>query len=547
MKTRTTKLFCLVLAMLMLVGAFSGCTASKTPTAPKSDAQGAAEPATNNTDSDTLTIALPADVGPINAHNYASKMYIQDFVYDTLTKWEDNEVKPGLAESWDISEDGKEYTFHLRHGVEFTDGSDWNADIAKKNVDAVLLHREDHSWLEMLNKIQSAEVVDEYTLKMTLSDAYYPFLQELSLIRPLAFMAEASFPASGDTYTDGIAEPIGTGKLKLAEYKAGEYAVFERNDDYWGEKVKFKYIRVEVIPDANTQVAALKTGEIDMIFDVAGVLTADSFEELKGAGFKTVISEPTCTLALALNSNRNATADLEVRQALEYAVDKDTIVENVYYNLRTKADTLFDKSLPYCDLDLTTYEYNPEKAIELLESDGWVLENGARYRTKNGATLTLEYYYVSTDNICRTLGEALQSMFEAVGVELKIIGEESSSFSTRQTDGSFDIVVSETWGNQYDPHSMVASYREPSHADYRAQEGMPNKAELDQWVSELLVETDDQTRQDYYNKILSALADQAIYIPVCSTTVLVACENDLDGITFNTDNFIPIQTIYRVA
>lgn len=544
---RTNKFLCLALVMLMLLGMFSGCASSKTPAAPDDSKQGETEPVASTTENDTLTIALPKDVGPINAHNYASSMYIQDFVYDTLTKWEDNEVKPGLAESWDISEDGKEYTFHLREGVKFTDGSDWNADIAKKNIDAVLLHREDHSWLEMLNKMQSAEVIDEYTLKITLSDAYYPFLQELSLIRPLAFMAEDSFPASGDTYADGIVEPIGTGKLKLVEYKAGEYAVFERNDDYWGEKVKFKYLRTEIIPDANTQVAALKTGEIDMIFDVGGVLTADAFEELKRAGFKTAISNPTATLALALNSNRNATAELAVRQALEYAVDKDTIVENVYYNLRTKADTLFDKSLPYCDIDLTTYSYDPEKAVELLEGAGWNLEDGARYRTKDGKTLSLEYYYVSTDNICRTLGETLQSLFEAVGVELKIIGEESSSFGTRQTDGTFDLVVSETWGNQYDPHSMVASYREPSHADFRAQEGMPNKAELDKWVTELLIETDDQARQDYYTKILTELADQAIYIPVCSKTILVACNKNIDGITFNTDNFIPVHTLYRVA
>ncbi|MFZ7102065.1 MAG: nickel ABC transporter substrate-binding protein [Peptococcaceae bacterium] len=535
MKRKRVKLLYLVLTVAMLVTVLAGCSG-----------KGENGGANSSSADDTLVLAVPSDVGPINGHTYASQMYAQNWLYDNLTLWEDNQVKPGLAESWDISEDGKEYTFHLRQGVTFTDGSKWNAEIAKKNIDAVLLHKEDHSWLEMLNQLKSAEVEDEYTLKLTLEHAYYPFLQELSLVRPLAFMAAACFPESGDTYKDGISEPIGTGKLELAEYKAGEYAVFARNDDYWGEKVNFKYVRVEVIPDANTQVAALKSGEIDMIFDIGGVLTADAFTELKNSGYTTDISGPTSTLALALNSARGVTADLNVRKAMEYAVNKDIILENVYYNLRAKADTVFDKSLPYCDIDLTTYEYDPDKATALLEESGWTLGSGSRFRTKDAQTLTAEYYYVGTDNVARTLGEVLQSMYEQVGIELKIIGEEDSSFGARQTDGAFNLIVSQTWGNQYDPHSMVSSYREPSHADFRAQEGMPNKGELDKWVTDLLVETDESVRQNYYTKILTELADQAIYLPICSTTVLVACDTDIAGITFNTDAFIPVQTLYRV-
>jgi nickel transport system substrate-binding protein len=180
-----------------------------------------------------------------------------------------------------------------------------------------------------------------------------------------------------------------------------------------------------------------------------------------------------------------------------------------------------------------------------LEESGWVLNEGERFRTKDGQTLTVEFYYVSTDNVCRTLGEALQSMFAKVGIELVIIGEEGTSFGARQTDGTFHMVVSTTWGNQYDPHSMVASYREPSHADFRAQEGMPNKAELDQWVTDVLVETDEEARQQLYTDIFTEITNQAIYLPICSTAVMVACENDIEGITFNTDNLIPIQTLYR--
>lgn len=544
--------FVAFLLAAMMAFSMAGCGSEETePTQPKdrTTAQAGAEDGTTAADGKTtdeeLVLAMPIDIGTGNGHDYSSPMYVQDWLYDPLTKWEDNQVKPGLAESWDISEDGTEYTFHLRKNVKFTDGTDWDAEICKKNMDAVLLHQADHSWLETLNKITDVEIVDDMSVKVTISSPYYPLLQELSLVRPMTFMAEAAFPESGDTYEDGIEAAIGTGKLKLIEHVPEQYAVFERNDDYWGETVKFKTVRVEVIPDMNTQVAALKSGEIDMIFDIRGAMTADAFMELQSAGFKTDVSGPCATLALAMNSKSGPTADLNVRLAMEHAVDKHAIVEGVYYGLYPVTETLFDPSLPYCDIDWPTYDYDPDKAVTLLEESGWVLNEGERFRTKDGQTLTVEFYYVSTDNVCRTLGEALQSMFAKVGIELVIIGEEGTSFGARQTDGTFHMVVSTTWGNQYDPHSMVASYREPSHADFRAQEGMPNKAELDQWVTDVLVETDEEARQQLYTDIFTEITNQAIYLPICSTAVMVACENDIEGITFNTDNLIPIQTLYR--
>lgn len=539
-KKKFKKLLCITMATLLSIGMLAGCSSSNSPSSSSSSTQASAE-------DDTLVICHPEDVGTLNPHTYDSPMYIQGWVYEGLTKWEDNEVKPALAESWDISEDGKEYTFHLREGVKFTDGSDWNADVAKKNFDAVLKHKEDHSWLESLNQIKSVDVVDEYTIKMTLNNAYYPILQELTLARPMTFGAESIFPDSGDTYTDGIKEAVGTGMWKIKEHKEGEYAIFERNDDYWGEKPSFKYVKVLVTPDANTAANLLKSGEVDMIYDIAGQLSADAFEELKNSGFTTEISGPMATLAVAVNSNKGATKDVKVRQALEYAIDKDSIVENVYNGLREKAETLFDSSLPYCDIDWPTYSYDVEKAKSLLDEAGWKLEDGKEYRTKDGETLTLEYCYVSSDTICENLGEVLQGQFKEIGVEIKLVGEESQSFNTRQKDGSFDLIVSETWGNQYDPHSMVASYREPSHADFRAQEGLPNKKELDKTITDLLVETDETKRQEMYSEVLTSLQEQAVYLPICTKTVLVAHKAEITGVEFNTDSYIPLQTVKREA
>ena len=526
MKMQFKKLAGLVLICAMVLSCFAACGAKK--------------------EDDTLVIAMPEDIGTGDAHNYSTQFCIQDWMYETLVKWEDNQIKPGLAESWEISDDGTEYTFHLRQGVKFTDGSSWDARIAKKNVDAVLLHQEDHSWLEALNQIKSCDIVDDNTIKITLKGSYYPFLQEMSLARPMSFIAEAAFPDSGDTYVDPVKEPIGTGKLKLIERKRGEYALFQRNDDYWGGPIDFEYVRVEIIPDANTQVAAMKSGEIDMIFDLGGTLTADAFQELKNSNFNTAISEPVNSLVIALNSNRGATADVNVRKAMEYAVNKDMIADEVFDGLRIKADYLFDPELPYCDVDAFVYDYNPQKAIELLEESGWKLEEGQRFRSKDGQPLTVEFYYLGTDNVSRTMGEVMQRMYEEVGIEMKLLGEDLDSVELRKKDGTFNMITEETWGGQYDPHSVVASYREPSHSHYRAQEGMTNKAELDQWVNELLVETNEEKRQDYYDKIINALTDQAIYIPVCNNRILAAAQTDIEGITFNSPYFIPLSSLHRV-
>ena len=248
---------------------------------------------------DILVIATANDIGDLNAHGY-SPMYGQNFLYDGLTTFENGEVKPALAESWDISEDGKEYIFHLRKDVKFTDGSNLNAEIVKKNFDAVLKNKSDHSFLESINLMESVEVVDDHTIKIKYTEAYYPVLQELALSRPVRIMAESSFPEDGNT-SEGIVKPIGTGMWKLKEYKSGQYAILDRNEEYWREAPKFSEIKIVFTPDGDTSVNLLKAGDVDMIFDVESRLTPDAFKELENSDFGTFISEPLSTVSLIVN------------------------------------------------------------------------------------------------------------------------------------------------------------------------------------------------------------------------------------------------------
>lgn len=128
-----------------------------------------------------LNYGSTKDIRDINPHLYNGEMSAQNMVFEGLTKNEEGQVKPALAESWTISEDGKEYIFKLREGVSFSDGEAFNAEAVKQNFDAILANKERHAWLDMVNEIDTTQVVDENTFKLTLKHPYYPTLIELGL------------------------------------------------------------------------------------------------------------------------------------------------------------------------------------------------------------------------------------------------------------------------------------------------------------------------------------------------------------------------------
>ena len=139
----------------------------------------------------------------------------------------------------------------------------------------------------------------------------------MSFNRPLTVAGRAAFPESGNIYKDGVKKPVGTGMWTVKEYVQDQYTIFERNEYYWGEKPSFKYVKVEVIPDMDTVVNALKAGEIDMYIDVNDGLSADAYYELGKLGFGTQMAEGTQVTSLSLNTAGDMLGDVSVRHALE--------------------------------------------------------------------------------------------------------------------------------------------------------------------------------------------------------------------------------------
>lgn len=527
--------------------ALAACSQGASPPAASAASQAGPAVASSAT---RLVFASMVNVGPLNPHLYSpNQMFGQAMVYEPLVKYEkDGKVVPWLAESWQMSPDGKTYTFKLRPNVKFSDGSAFDAEAVKKNFDAVLANRKRHEWLELINQIERAEVVDAGTVRVVLKSPYYPFLQDLALVRPLRFVAPSAIPASGST-AEGINAPIGTGPWAVAELKKGEFDLFKRNPHYWGDKPSYDEVMFKVLPDPNSRTLALESGQVDIVYG-DGPITPDAFARFKTMPdrFTAAVSQPLATRMLAINSKLFPTNDIAVRKAMEHAVNKDAIIKNVLYDIEKRADTLFASNVPNANLNLKPFDYNVEQAAKLLDDAGWKLPAGSKVRMKDGKPLEVELCFVGNEGKDKSIAEVLQADFAKVGIAVKLVGEEASANQARQRDGTFHLIFNATFGPPYDPHSFVGSMRKPSHADYQAQAGLPMKAEIDKKISAVLLETDAAKRTDMWRWILTTLHEQAVYLPLSYET-LIAVHNPkkVGHVQFGaTSNEIPIAAMQPV-
>ena len=530
----------LVLGGILALGLLSGCGQKE---AASSVSTAASEPAAAVNGSDQeLVFVNYRDIRDLNPHLYAGEMYAQSILYDTLVSITEDGYEGCLAESWTISEDGKIYTFKIRDGVTFSDGTVCDANAILANFNAVIENKERHTWLEMMNLLVGVSAPDDHTFVIELSEAYYPMLTELGCIRPFA-MISPNCMINGST-KDGVSGYIGTGPYVLTDFETDQYAVFERNENYWGEKPEIERITVKVIPDNQTRIMALESGEIDLIFG-KNMLDADAISQYVDSDkFEVALSDPTSTRHIVLNTTNEILSDTAVRQALQHATNRTAISEGIFYGLEQPADTLYAATVPYCDVELTPYEYSTETASSMLDEAGWIMGSSG-IREKGGKKLELDLLYNSDSVTEKTISEYLQSEYLKLGISLNIHGEEEQSYRDNMKAGNFDMVFNICWGMPYDPQSSLAAMRAPVYGDFAAQQGLADKKEIDQAITDILTTTDEEERQELYRFVLTRLHEDAVYIPLTFECNKALYTKNLQGVHFGTDQYdVPFSDMY---
>lgn len=345
MKQHIGKLLCVILLLCLMLPAAFGETAAK----------------------DSMVFVVGAEPQSLDVHNTRanSDEMVAWHIYESLVTRNNPEleVRPGLAESWTVSKDGLVWTFKLRKGVKFHDGTPFNAQAVKYNFDRLLDSKNPTIKSGVFNFIEQVEVVDDYTVKLINK---FPFGAVLAhLAHPGGGIAS---PAALEKYGSRIGDnPVGTGPYRLKTWVPGDRIVLERYDGYSGtSKPKMREIVFKVAREEATRVMMLETGEAD----VATNIPPDEAERLKSNPNLQVLRCPTNRVIYIGMNNLSAPFDnVKVRQAVNYAVDKEAILEHVLNGYGGICDSPV-APLTWGYVDGKRYEYNPEKAKQLLKEAG---------------------------------------------------------------------------------------------------------------------------------------------------------------------------------
>lgn len=296
-------------------------------------------------------------------------------LYDALVKWdlssetEPSKIIPGLAESWSQSEsDAKEWMFELRQGVKFHDGTDFNADCVIFTLDRLL--NKDFEYYSatcaasvgnFLGQIASWEKVDDYTVKIFTKDPYNYLIYDLPYIM---IPGMAAVKEKKDAFADS---PVGSGPFRFVSKTAGQELVLERNEAYWGDVPKTKTVILKPISDPSARLAALKSGEVNWV----ECPPVEAIQGLESEGYKIKTNDYPHAWTYILNTKRGPFAKKEVRQAMSYAIDREGLCRDLLLGVGEPLSQLMYAGSPWYSEEAPKYEYNPEKAKELLAEAGY--------------------------------------------------------------------------------------------------------------------------------------------------------------------------------
>lgn len=472
----------------------------------------------------TIVIASGGDLGPANPHDYSSNMALLDLLYEPLVRYgTDGAIQPALATSWAVTPDGLTWTFTLRPHVTFHDGTPFDAAAVKWNFDR-WLGKQEHNWLPSTTRIVKAETPDAATVVLTLGQPYYPTIQDLTLIRPVRFLSPKAVHETG-----AWAQPVGTGPWKMAAL-GEQRAVLVRNEDYWGDKPRLKQVVIELILDAQTRIAALQSGEVQVIGgEYLGTIPPESMATLRGDPRLTVLTGSAVTsLHLMTHYSKPPFDDVRVRRALNLAIDRHGIVQAIFGGRAEAATGVMASAIPYVTRTATDlYHFNPNHAKNLLLEAGWTL-SPTGVLVKDGQPLQMGMV-VDKSRLPETasIAEAVQAQLKHIGIDLTLRFADYSGWLKAYQTKEYDLLMSFTWGPPYDPHTFLyGSFRSTPHPQATLAYA---DTTLDGWLDAVLASIDTQARQTLYQHIWQYMDDNAVVIPLVAPQRLYAHRNEVEG------------------
>lgn len=439
-------------------------------------------------------------------------------IYETLVEYDDEttEIKPKLAKEWEDSEDGLTWTFELEEGIKFHDGTDFNAEAVVYNFERMM--DTDHPehvgefsvYRGMFNgfkddgsNIENIKAVDDYTVEFELTVPMANFLQNIAMHAFGIISPEALQEHGGE----GIKETgVGTGPFKFVSWSQNDSVVLEKNEDYWVEDLpELSQIIYKVIPDNSARLTALKNNEVDILVSLnpSDVESIENEEDLE-----IELRPPLNVGYLSINNTKEPLDDPLVRRALNHAVDKEGIAEVFFYGLGEPAVNMLPKDSWAHNDEVEDYEYDLDKAKELLEEAGY--PDG--FEIEFSVTSNSRIYMQQPTKMV----EAMKTNFEEIGIDVSVVPLEWAEYIEQLRNGEHALGLIGWVGDNGDPDNFLYSTLSKNNAVEGAAQN--HMFYINDEVSNLLMdaksEMDEGKRKEMYDKVQEIVKEDAPTVPL---------------------------------
>lgn len=415
MKKNIRNALALCLAVLMMATMLAGCSGGASSSTPASASASAAS-GTSSNDSTTLTLAINADILTTDpqALNNGTTTSVLYNVFSNLVKYDDaGEIVMDLAESYELLEDQVTWEFKIREDAVFHDGTPVTAEDVAWSLTRVMMDESSSDYMNF-SPLAEAVAVDDYTVHVVSKDPY-PIMLQLLCKGGAAVLPKAYFEENGEEAW--LANPIGSGPYQLTEYVKDDHVTLVPFADYYGEQnPDWEEVIFRVVPESSTRVGELIAGNVDAV----NMVIPTEWERVNGNEGTAVVNGPsTRVYQLALKTDKGPTADLRVRQAIDLAIDDQTIVDTILQGAGTPMLTRIPSGVNGCNEDLVgKYNYDPERAKELLAEAGYPDGFSMKIEAPTGR------YTMDAE-----ISQAIVAMLSQVGITVDLQLLESSAYS----------------------------------------------------------------------------------------------------------------------